>query len=259
MKNRTSILRSPYLLGALLVLLLWQTLSLIVNSRIVPGPIATFAAFFRLLAGPLARHILYSILRITAALLASMGLGVPLGLWMGLSRRADAVLSPLAYILYPLPKVAFLPLFMLIFGLGDVSKVVLIFSIVIFQVVLAVRDGVKEIPGDLFVSMASIGLNRRQTYANLVFPAALPKILTALRVSIGVSIATLFFSENYATTYGLGYFIMNGWVMADYTAMFAGMLAMSLLGIGLFQAVDWAEKKICPWLRAGKGAASAFP
>ncbi len=71
-------------------------------------------------------------------------------------------------------------------------------------------------------------------------------------MSIGVSIATLFFSENFATTYGIGYFIMNCWVMADYVQMFAGILAMSLMGVLLFKAIDFMEKKLCPWLFLGE-------
>lgn len=192
-------------------------------------------------------HIISSIFRITAAIGISLGIGVPFGMWLGLSKRADAVISPVAYILYPIPKVAFLPLFMLLFGLGNSSKIILIISIIVFQIILTVRDGVKEIPMELHYSIKTLGLNRWQIYINLIIPAVLPKIISALRVSIGVSIATLFFSENYATTYGIGYFIMNCWVMVDYTQMFAGIMAMSIMGILIFTAIDVMEKKLCPW------------
>lgn len=234
--------------GACIVLLAWYALHLIVRSGIVPGPLETGMVFLRLLGGSLPLHMGVSLLRIFAAVAAAMGIGVPLGLWMGLSGRADAVLAPVAYLLYPIPKVAFLPLFMVVFGLGNGSKIILILSIILFQILLAVRDGVKEIPKELYDSVKSLGLNRRQTYADLLFPAVLPKIFSALRVSVGVGIATLFFSENFAATWGIGYFIMNCWVMVDYPGMFAGILAMSLMGIFLFKAIDWAEKTFCPWL-----------
>ncbi len=68
-----------------------------------------------------------------------------------------------------------------------------------------------------------------------------------MRVSVGVSIATLFFSENYATTYGIGYFIMNCWIMVDYVQMFAGIMAMSIMGILIFEVIDLMERKLCPW------------
>lgn len=250
MKMLQKIRRSKTLRGSLIVLALWYILHLAIGSKIIPGPDETIVTFFKLLTGSLLLHIMASIFRITAAIVISMGIGVPLGLWVGLSKKADSVISPVAYILYPIPKVAFLPLFMVLFGLGNGSKIILIISIIVFQIILAVRDGVKEIPADLFYSVASLGLNRWQIYTNLVYPAVLPKIMSALRVSIGVSIATLFFSENYATTYGIGYFIMNCWVMVDYVAMFAGILAMSMMGTFIFKSVDWAEKKICPWIHS---------
>lgn len=247
MNTLKKILRSQTLYGTLAVLGFWYMLHLTIGSRIIPGPYETIAAFVRLMTGNMLLHVISSVFRITAAIVISMGIGVPLGLWIGLSKRADSVLSPIAYILYPIPKVAFLPVFMILFGLGNSAKIILIVSILVFQIILSVRDGVKEIPSDLHVSVVSLGLNRCEIYSNLIFPAVLPKIMSALRVSIGVSIATLFFSENFATTYGIGYFIMNCWVMVDYVEMFAGILAMSMMGSFFFLAVDVIERKVCPW------------
>lgn len=234
--------------GPLIVCICWYFLHLMIGGKIIPSPLETILEFCKLMTGNLLLHIFVSLFRITAAMVISMLFGVPLGLWMGLSERADALLTPVTYILYPIPKVAFLPLFMVVFGLGNSSKIILIISIIVFQIILAVRDGVKEIPAELHNSVKSLGLSRWQTYTNLVFPAVLPKIISALRVSIGVCIATLFFSENFATTYGIGYFIMNCWVMVDYVQMFAGILAMSLMGILIFKAIDFIERKSCPWL-----------
>ena len=252
MKALEKMFHSRTLLGAGIVMVLWYLLNLAMRSNIIPGPYETIVTLIELLKGVLLKHLGVSLYRITAAMVISMAIGVPLGLWMGQSKRADFVLSPVAYILYPIPKVAFLPLFLLLFGLGNSSKIILIISIIVFQILLSVRDGVKEIPQELRDSVRSLGLSRSQTYTELVFPAVLPKILSALRVSIGVSIATLFYSENFATTYGIGYFIMNCWVMADYVQMFAGILAMSIMGILLFKTVDWLEQKLCPWVFLGK-------
>jgi NitT/TauT family transport system permease protein len=251
MKTLKNIFHSKTLLGACIVLIFWYVLHIAMRSNIIPAPYETIVTLIKLMNGVLLLHIGVSLFRVAAAMVISMGIGVPLGLWMGLSRRADSVLTPVAYILYPIPKVAFLPLFLVLFGLGNGSKIILIISIIVFQIILAVRDGVKEIPEELYYSVKSLGLNRWQTYTNLVFPAVLPKIISALRVSIGVSIATLFFSENFATTYGIGYFIMNCWVMVDYVQMFAGILAMSIMGILIFKAVDWMERKLCPWMDIG--------
>ncbi len=256
--NKMKILKNIYsdktLFGTCIVIILWYILHIFIRSSIIPGPYETILTFGRLMTGDLFLHMLVSIFRIIAAILISMSIGVPLGLWIGLSKRADSFISPVAYILYPIPKVAFLPLFMIIFGLGNTSKIILIVSIIIFQIILTVRDGVKEIPMELHYSVQSLGLSRYQVYANLVFPAVLPKIISALRVSIGVSIATLFFSENFATTYGIGYFIMNCWVMVDYVQMFAGILAMSIMGILIFKVIDIMENKLCPWIDTNKSS-----
>ncbi len=227
--------------------MIWYLLHVLVNSNIIPGPFETILTFAKLMTGNLYLHIIASLFRITAAIAISLGIGVPFGLWLGLSKVADTFISPITYILYPIPKVAFLPLFMLLFGLGNASKIILMITIIVFQIILTVRDGVKEIPMELHHSVRTLGLNQWQTYTNLIIPAMLPKMISALRVCIGVSIATLFFSENFATTYGIGYFIMNCWVMADYTQMFAGILSMSIMGILIFKVIDLMEKKLCPW------------
>jgi len=236
------------LYASFIVILLWYLLHFIVNSAIVPTPHETIIAFFMLLKKDLLLHIGASLFRLIAALLISMLIGVPLGLILGMSKRIDSVISPVVYILYPIPKIAFLPVLMLLFGLGNVSKIILIITIIVFQIMLGARDGIKEIDTQLFYSMKSLGLNKTQIYKNLVIPAVLPKLISSLRVSIGISISVLFFAENFAATYGIGYFIMNTWSMIRYVDMFAGILALSLMGLLVFKFIDFIEKKLCPWI-----------
>ncbi len=150
--------------------------------------------FFKLLRGDLLLHVGVSLYRIILSVAISLLIGVPFGLWISLNKIADAVLSPAVYILYPIPKIAFLPVFMILLGLGDGSKLLLIITIIIFPILLAARDGVKEISSQLFDSVKSLGLNKGQIFTNLVIPAVLPKIISALRISIGISIFALFFS-----------------------------------------------------------------
>lgn len=248
MNSVKKVLQSKTIYGLVIVLILWYILHFIVRSMIIPAPHDAISTFFRLLQGSLPLHMGASFFRILVAILLSLLIGIPLGLWMGLNNRAEAILSPISYILYPIPKIAFLPVFMILFGLGNSSKIILIVAIIFFQILLAARDGVKEIPKEWFYSVKSLGLSQSQIYMHLVVPAVLPKIMSALRLSLGVSIATLFFGENFATTYGIGYFIMNCWVMVDYIEMFAGILALSLMGILMFKGIDLLERKLCPWL-----------
>lgn len=239
MKSFDRIKVNKRLYGSLIVILLWYLLHFAVNSEIVPSPQATLLSLIRLLQKDLLLHTGASLLRLLAALLASIIIGIPLGLLIGMSKKADEIISPAAYILYPIPKIAFLPVLMLMFGLGNTSKIILIITIIVFPILLGARDGVKEIDIQLFYSMKSLGLNKTQIYRNLVVPAVLPKLISSIRVSIGISISVLFFAENFATSYGLGYFIMNAWAIIKYEDMFAGILTLSLMGLVIFKLIDY--------------------
>ncbi len=244
------LLRTVY--AVLCLLASWTILHVAIGSAIVPSPWVTAAAFVDLLPGALGLHLLSSLGRILAALSASLLLGVVVGLWTGLSARSDRWIAPIVYLLYPLPKIAFLPILMILFGLGNAPKILLIVFILVFQVLLAVRDGVREIPAEWFLSVRSTGLGRGGLLVHLVLPAILPKLLTAVRIGIGIGLSVLFFAESFATTYGIGYFIMNSWLLVDYPDMYAGILAMSLMGWMLFSLVDLLESRACRWVRVGK-------
>ena len=237
--------------AAVIILAFWTVMHFSVRSAIIPSPWLTAITLVRILPD-LGLHLLASLGRITAAIALSAILGSAIGLWTGISRRADELASPLVYLLYPLPKIAFLPILMLLFGLGNLPKILLIVIIIIFQFILAARDGVREIPRELIYSVRSLGLNRAGLYRHLFLPAVLPRVITSLRISFGVSVSVLFFGESFATTYGIGYFIMNSWLMVDYVAMFAGILALSLTGLVVFMLIDLLEGSLCRWVRIGR-------
>jgi len=243
------LLKFKKLSGVGIILIVWTLLFIFLGEKLFPPPWEVFAVLARLLSGKkIWLHMLFSLYRIVLGLTAALIIGIPIGLVSGVSSRIDGIISPVTYLLYPLPKIAFLPVFMVIFGLGDLSKIVLLFTVIVFQIIIATRDGVKGIPDRLFKAVKTLGLSRGRIYADLIVPSTMPKIVTALRISLGISISVLFFGENYATTYGIGYFIMNSWIMVHYSEMFAGIVAISLMGIGLFRLIDVVEKRLCPWL-----------
>jgi NitT/TauT family transport system permease protein len=94
----------------------------------------------------------------------------------------------------------------------------------------------------------SFSARRSHHYRYVILPAILPRVFSSLRISIGISLATLFFAENYATTYGVGYFILSAWMKMNYVEMFSGIMALSLLGSLFFGVIDWLERKLTPWL-----------
>lgn len=248
MKITERILKNKTLYGIIIVVIMWYVLHMSVESNVIPSPYSTVKRFVELVPDVLSVHILASLGRIMIAIGISIIIGVPLGLWIGMNKKADSVISPVIYILYPLPKIAFLPILMILLGIGNTAKVTLIVTIIIFQMLIGVRDGVKEIPKELFYSVISMGVSGAGIYKHLIMPAVLPRLFSALRLSLGISISTLFFAENFATTYGIGYYIMNAWIMVDYLDMFSGILALSLLGLLLLRSLDLLEKKLCPWV-----------
>jgi len=120
--------------------------------------------------------------------------------------------------------------------------------ILFFQIIVLVRDQAVGIPPQLIQSLQSLGAGRRALFRFIYLPASLPAILTALRQSIGTAVAVLYISELFATKYGLGYYIYyQGSTLFNYPAMYAGVVAMSLLGLGMYFGVDWLERKWCKW------------
>jgi NitT/TauT family transport system permease protein len=235
------------LTGIAVLLVLWEGLSLVVPSGFIPDPVTVCARLVALMPRSLWRHILVSLARITAGLAAALLLALPAGMALGRIRRLDRMFSPAAYLLYPVPKIALLPVIMLLFGLGNVSKVLIVFLVLFFQVLVATRDAARDVPAPYLLSLRSLGASRAQTFAYLLWPALLPALLSSLRIGTGTALAVLFFAETFGTSVGLGWFVMESWMRMSYVDMFAGIVALGLLGLGLFLFIDQAQKRLCRW------------
>lgn len=238
--------------GASAVLLVgWQLLSLAVDSPALPAPLPALTEFGRTLGTDLLPHMAVSAWRASAALALGTLLGVPLGLAVGRSPRLDSVAAPLIFLTYPVPKVVFLPVLLVLLGLGDLSKIVLITLIVFFQILVTSRDAARAIPQASVLSVRSLGAGPFQVLRHVVIPAALPEIFTALRIGTGTAIAVLFLAESIAGSSGLGYYIVDAWGRIAYETMFAGILGMAVLGVVLYEVLDALEARLCRWTRAG--------
>jgi NitT/TauT family transport system permease protein len=239
--------------GGAIVLLLagWQAASWLVASPALPGPVVAFSDLWRLRASLLSETGV-SAWRVAASVLLGIALGAPIGLALGRSPGADAVFAPLVFLSYPVPKVVFLPVLFVLLGIGDASKIALITLIVFFQILVTARDAARAIPVASVLSVRSLGADRWQVFRHVVVPAALPEIFTALRISTGTAIAVLFFSESVAGSSGLGYYIIDAWGRVAYGEMFAGIIAMALLGVVLYELIEALELRVCRWTRAGR-------
>jgi NitT/TauT family transport system permease protein len=192
-------------------------------------------------------HTLYSVWRLLAGVVLSMSAGTAVGVWIGYCRTPRKILSPLIYALAPVPKIALLPLVMLLFGIGEWAKIFIIFIVMVFQVILAVAGAVLRIPEEYYIPLRTVRAAPAFIIRKVVLPACLPELFTALRVGLATGISVLFFSETFGTRWGLGFYIMDRWMRLDYRHMALGIVMMALLGWGAATLSDLAEKKICKW------------
>lgn len=234
--------------ASIAVLMIWQVVAFILNVPILPSPLTVLRVFVLEFPGELGGHFVASLWRVVVSMLVSIALAVPAGLLMGQLRWLNRFLSPVVYLLYPIPKVVLTPIVLLLFGINEFSKILMIFLILFFQVLVLVRDQAAAIRPELIYSVRSLGAGRRALFRFVYFPACLPAILTAVRQSIGTAVAVLYIVELIATTRGLGYYIyLYGSTLFDYSKMYAGVLAMSLLGFGLYFLADGLHRRWCGW------------
>ncbi len=225
----------------------WWLLAKAVFLPIIPLPELVLATLGRVFFQSIAIHGVYSLWRIMAGLFLAIAVGLPLGVLLGYFPKLDKVLSPVVYLTYPIPKIALLPIVMLLFGVGEAAKILLIFLIVVFQVIVAVRDGIRLIPAETYYPLNSLGASFYRIFCDILWPASLPKFITAVRVAMATAISVLFFTETFGTQFGLGYFIMDAWLRVNYLEMYAGIFVLSLMGLVLFGIIDLLERCFCSW------------
>lgn len=238
-----------YLVSILFLLVAWWLLAVIINNPGLPGPVLAVRSLAETWWPDLARHLYISTSRVLGSLALALLVAVPLGLLAGRQPAVDSFLAPLVYLLYPIPKVALLPVAMVLLGIGDGTKMLIIFLVIVNQILITTRDAARNIPHQLLVSVTSLGAGKISIYRQVILPACLPAIITACRISLGSAISVLFLSETIAGNSGLGYFILDGLFRAEYGAMFAGILAMAGLGLVLYIMLNCLEYLLCPWQR----------
>jgi ABC-type nitrate/sulfonate/bicarbonate transport system permease component len=233
------------IIGLLMFFAIWQLLAWAIRRPIMPSPFEVLPIFGVSLFGRLGIHFLASAGRVLAAIGLAVITAVPIGLGLGQLPKLNRIFAPLIAIVYPIPKIVFLPVIYVLMGITDISKIFLIALIIFFQILVVVRDEAANLHPELILSVRSLGAGRRALFRYVYFPASLPAVLTALRVSAGTAIAVLFIAEQSLTTYGLGYYIVvETYQVLRYPEMYAGILAMSLLGLTLYFVIYSLELKV---------------
>lgn len=236
-----------FIQGFLLLNIIWYIASILLNLNVIPNPLDIYKNFGNVFSDEIYLHILYSLKRIGIGLAMSLAVGIPIGILIAYSRKMAKLLYPLVYLCYPIPKSVLLPVAMLLYGMRDGSKVVIIFLIIVFQVIVSVRDCVSNIDPTMYQVVRSAGANKWHIIRHVTLPAILPQLLTSIRISLGTAVSVLFFVEGYGTEHGLGYYILDAWSRINYIDMYLGILVISIMGFALFVVVDFLSNQLCKW------------
>jgi NitT/TauT family transport system permease protein len=240
--------RWGYLWSGAVLIILWQTCAWWAGENVLAGPVTVLRKLLSE-AGTVIfwKHVGASSFRILAALAIAFVTATPLGLALGSSRRADKFARPLIYLTYPVPKIVLLPLVLLVFGLGDLGKVVMLWIILFFQLLITTRDAARGVSKAARYSLYSLGGSRKDLFVHVIWPYSLPAVFTALRIATGTVVAVLFFVESIGTRYGMGFYIIDAWGRADIPQIFVGIVALAVMGAGLYETFDVCERVFCRW------------
>lgn len=243
-------LLTRYCFALAVLFTLWQVGALALGPYLLPTPASVFSLFLDSLQTRVFwEHAASSAWRAGAGMCLAWCVAFPLGLLLGYVRTADTLISPLVFLTYPLPKIVLLPVFLTLFGLGDLPKILLIGLTAGYQILVVTRAGAANLDRRYLDSFRSLGGTVAQMTRHVLIPAALPDAVTALKVASGTVVAVLFMAESFATRRGLGFLIMDAWGRGNQEEMFTGILAMSLLGILLYEACNVLERLCCRWKR----------
>lgn len=241
-------------LSAAILAGVWITLTSggFVRDLFLPGPMDLWSGLNELIddgykGRPLIEHIGMSLLRVGAGFVTGAVAGTILGLGMGYAPRINALAAPFIEFLRPLPQSSYLVLLIVWLGIGETSKIMMLFLAALPVSAIAARDGVANVPPERLQVAASLGASRWQVFRHVVFPSALPEILVGARLAAGIVYGTLIASEIIAGSSGIGWMIMDAgrFLRSDY--VFAGILMIGLAGIAIDKCLVLLERRAVHW------------
>lgn len=247
-----------YLVSVIVLLALWQLASWAMHAflppqraRVLPGPLEAILVF-QTQWRDIGNHFMGTGYRLIAALVISVLAAVPLGLSIGHERWARRMFSPLIYTAYPIPKVVFWPILFVLLSFGEAAKISFVVLVVFFQLLVSTRDAAANLPREYVLSALAAGVGRSGIYWHVVLPGALPAIFSSLRISLGLGIFAVYIAETAITIGtpkygGLGYYINNAFGIFSFEKVFAGIMAIGILGLGLYLLIEGLEYGLCRW------------
>jgi len=242
------------LASPVVLLALWEVLARTgaIDARFFPPPSSIAVAFVRLCrTGELWANLSASLVRLFWGYLLG---GIPallLGLAMGLYRPVRAMIDPLVAATYPVPKSAILPLVLLIFGLGEASKIVMVALGVFYPVLINTTAGVLQIDRIYLDVGKNFGAGRWQTFRTIALPGAAPLIMAGIKLGVGMGLILIAIAEMVGAQDGIGFMIWNAWQLMTVDTMYVGLIVIAVLGFGFSVALDEIERRIVPWKARG--------
>lgn len=234
----------------LVLLALWELLAQIkvIDGRFFPPPSRIFVAAVALVrSGELLTHLQASLLRIIFGFALGALVGVPVGLALGAFRVLRAMFDPILSALYVIPKIAILPLIMLIFGLGEGSKIAIVALATFFVVAINSLAGVRQVEPILIEAGRNFGANGLQMFRHVILPGALPSIFTGLRLGAGTSLLVIIAAEFVAANEGIGFLIWRSWTTLVTENMFVGLVVIAALGMIFTWLLHQVGRLVMPW------------
>ena len=245
--------RIRYLLPVLSVsgvLILWELLGRLglLGPLFFPVPSRIAATFLSMLAdGEIQANLSVTLVRVFAGFCIGIVPGILIGLAMGASEKVRLILDPIVAAIYPIPKLAIFPLLMIIFGIGESSKIAAIAIGCFFLVLINAMAGVRNISRVYFEVARNYGAGTRQLFTHIILPASLPLIFTGIRLALGTSLIVVVGVEFVSANYGIGAMIWNAWETFEIEKLYVGILLCAALGILFTAILRQAELRLTPW------------
>jgi NitT/TauT family transport system permease protein len=232
------------LLGFATLVFVWDLLARYSgwSVQVFPGPLTVLSSLNELIVnGTLLKHTVASLFRVTAGFYLAIAFGIPLGIVLGRMRPANLLMNPLIQFLRPISPLAWIPLSMLWFGIGDKPAVFLIFLSSFFPLVVSTTIAVNAIDPIYFQVAANFNFNRKEVVFKIIFPAIIPEIVTALRISVTIAWLVVVAAEMIAVQSGLGYLILDSRNALRMDYVMDGMIVIGLIGLLL----DFIMRRLC--------------
>lgn len=253
--DRSSLLLG--LAGIATLFVVWQLVSgMIVNKNALPAPAAVFARLFQSFVKPIGPynifgHIAMSLQRVMIGYLAAAVSGITLGLLMAWFKSVEAVIKPIFELIRPIPPLAWIPMAIIWFGIGELTKYFIIFIATFTTITLNAYEGARSVDPELIGAGQMLGASQSQIFFTVVLRSAVPQIFAGLQVALSSGWMAVLAAEMVRSMDGVGWIIIRGMEVGDTTQILVGMIAIAVVGFALAQVMRLLERRLCIWNEQG--------